>query len=279
MKRVLLILLLLALAVPVLGYVNAIADPVVHRANVGFQSWPVGAPPVRVALLADLHIQGPDLSPERMARIAAQVNAQKPDLILIAGDFSGDRALRTRLYSEAEIAASLGGLKAPLGVYAVLGNHDHWRDGPAMRRAVSATGIPVLVNQAVRAGPLTIAGADDIHTRNADVEALTRSAAALPGPTLVLSHSPDIAPVLPPRFGLVLAGHTHCGQIVLPLIGRVTTASRYGERYACGMIREAGRTTIVSAGIGTSVLPFRFGAPPDFWMVTIGPLAPAVAPR
>ena len=279
MKRVLAVLLLLALAVPVLGYVNATAGPVVRRANVAFQRWPADTPPVRVALLADLHIQGPDLSPERMARIAAQVNAQRPDLILIAGDFSGDRALRTRLYSEAEIAASLKSLKAPLGVYAVLGNHDHWRDGPAMQRAVTAAGIPVLANRAVRAGPLTIAGIDDIHTRNADVEGLVRSTAALPGPTVVLSHSPDIVPLLPPRFGLVLAGHTHCGQIVLPLIGRFATASRYGERYACGMVREAGRTTIVSAGIGSSVLPLRFGAPPDFWIVTMGPLAPAASPR
>lgn len=279
MKRVLLVLLMLALAVLLVGYRNATADPIVRHANVGVPGWPAGIPPVRIALLADIHVQGPDLSPERMTRIAALVNAQKPDLILIAGDFSGDRTLRTRLYSEGEIAASLTTLKAPLGVYAVLGNHDHWRDGPAMKRAVTAAGIPVLANQAVRAGPLTIAGADDIHTGNADIDALMRSAAALPGPTLVLSHSPDIAPELPPRFGLVLAGHTHCGQIVLPWIGRIATASRYGERYACGMVREPGRTTIVSAGIGTSVLPFRFGAPPDFWIVTIGPLAPAAPPR
>ena len=161
----------------------------------------------------------------------------------------------------------------------MLGNHDHWRDGPAMRRAVAAAGIPVLVNQAVRAGPLTIAGADDVHTGNADVEALTRSAGALPGPAVVLSHSPDIAPALPPRFGLVLAGHTHCGQIVLPLVGYLATASRYGERYACGMVREPGRTTIVSSGLGTSVLPVRFGAAPDFWIVAMGPLAPAVSAR
>ncbi len=272
MKRAALVLFLIALALPLLGYRNAIADPVVRNANVGFQSWPRDAPPVRVALLSDIHVQGPDLPPERMARIVEQVNRERPDLILIAGDFSGDRTLSTRFYSEPEIAASLKGLKAPLGVFAVLGNHDHWRDGPAMRRAVDAAGIPVLVNQAVRAGPLTIAGADDIHTRNADVEVLTRAAAALPVPTLVLSHSPDIGPILPPRFGLVLAGHTHCGQIVLPLIGRLATASRYGERYACGIIREPGRTTIVSAGIGNSVLPFRFGAPPDFWMISMGPV-------
>ncbi len=279
MRRVLVVLLLLTLAVPVLGYVNATADPVVRYADVGLRGWPATTPPVRVALLADVHVQGPDLSPERMAGIVEQVNAQRPDLVLIAGDFSGDRALRTRLYSEDEIAGSLKSLRAPLGVYAVLGNHDHWRDGRAMKRAVAAAGIPVLVNQAVRAGPLTIAGADDIHTRNADIEALTRSAAALSGPTVVLSHSPDIAPVLPRQFGLVLAGHTHCGQIVLPLVGYLATASRYGERYACGMVREPGRTTIVSAGIGTSVLPLRFGAPPDFWIITLGAIAPAASPR
>lgn len=272
MKRVVLALFVIALALPLWGYRNAIADPVVRHGNVAFQTWPSATPPIRVALLGDIHVQGPDLSPERMARIVEQVNRERPDLILIAGDFSGDRTLRTRLYSEAEIAAPLKGLKAPLGVFAVLGNHDHWRDGPAMRRAVDAAGIPVLVNRAVRAGPLTIAGADDIHTGNADISALTRAAAALPGPTVVLSHSPDIAPLLPPRFGLVLAGHTHCGQIVLPLYGRITTASRHGERYACGMVREPGRTTVVTAGIGTSVLPFRFGAPPDFWMIRMGPL-------
>lgn len=279
MRRVLIVLLLLLLAVPVLGYINATADPVVRHADIGLRDWPAATPPVRVALLADVHVQGPDLSPERMAGIVERVSAQRPDLVLIAGDFSGDRTLRTRLYSEDEIAASLKGLRAPLGVYAVLGNHDHWRDGPAMKRAIAAAGIPVLVNQAVRAGPLTIAGADDIDTRNADIEALTRSAAALPGPAIVLSHSPDIAPVLPPQFGLVLAGHTHCGQIVLPLIGYLATASRYGERYACGLVREPGRTTIVSAGIGTSVLPLRFGAPPDFWIITLGPIAPAASAR
>jgi predicted MPP superfamily phosphohydrolase len=273
-RRMLIALFLAGVFVLGLGYSNAIADPVVRHGAVRFAHWPAAAKPVRVALLADVHVQGPDLPPERMRRIVAQVNAQAPDLILIAGDFSGDRTIRTRLYSETEIAESLRGLRAPLGVFAVLGNHDHWRDGAAMARAVRAAGIAVLMNDAVRAGPLTIAGADDVHTRHADVTAMTRAAMALPGPALVLSHSPDIVPRLPPRFGLVLAGHTHCGQIVLPLYGRIATASRYGERFACGMVKESGRTVIVSAGIGTSVLPLRFGAPPDFWVIEIGPLAP-----
>ncbi|MCP3730369.1 hypothetical protein M9978_07995 [Sphingomonas sp. MG17] len=133
----------------------------------------------------------------------------------------------------------------------------------------------MLANEALRAGPVVIAGADDPYTRRADIAALVRSAARHDAPVVTLSHSPDIVPQLPPRFGLVLAGHTHCGQIALPLIGRVATMSDHGDRYACGVIREGGRTVIVGAGLGTSLLPLRYGAPPDFWVITIGPLAPA----
>ncbi|MBO9621801.1 MAG: hypothetical protein J7500_03725 [Sphingomonas sp.] len=86
-------------------------------------------------------------------------------------------------------------------------------------------------------------------------------------------------PELPARFGLVLAGHTHCGQIVLPLVGALASASRFGERYRCGIVREPGRITIVTSGLGASVLPLRYGAPPDWWMLTLGPMARASAPR
>ena len=98
-----------------------------------------------------------------------------------------------------------------------------------------------------------------------------RAMDASPGPRLVLSHSPDIVPLLPARIPLVLAGHTHCGQIRLPLVGRISTASRFGERYACGRIDEAGRTILVTAGLGTSIVPLRYGVPPDLWVVTLGP--------
>ncbi len=252
------------------GYANILADPAMREARVALPGWPAGARPIRVALIGDVHVQGPDMPPERVARLVAAVNAARPDLILLAGDFVGDRMLATREYGDAEIAAPLGGLSAPLGTYAVLGNHDHWRDGPAMRRALEAAGIRVLTNQAVRAGPLALVGADDIHTRNADVGAIERAPAALPGPALLLTHSPDLAPELSPRFPLVLAGHMHCGQIVLPWWGAVALPSRYGRRYQCGVIRERGRAVIVTAGWGASVVPLRFGAPPDWWMVTVG---------
>jgi hypothetical protein len=90
------------------------------------------------------------------------------------------------------------------------------------------------------------------------------------GPAQVLlSHSPDPFPGLPRPVGLMLAGHTHCGQVRFPLIGAPVTNSRYGDRYACGLVREHGKVLIVTAGLGTSVLPFRFGARPDIWLITV----------
>ena len=87
----------------------------------------------------------------------------------------------------------------------------------------------------------------------------------------MLSHSPDPFPALHGDVTLMLAGHTHCGQIQLPFLGALFTESRYGRRYACGRMEEYGHTLIVSAGLGTSIVPLRLGARPDLWLITLGP--------
>lgn len=131
------------------GYANTIRDPVMRTASFGYSDWPASARPIRVALITDPHLQGPDMPPERIARIAAQVALQKPDLILLAGDFVGDRALGTVSIATPRSPRPCH-FRAPLGTWAVLGNHDHWRDGPSMRRALEAVGIPVLDNRGPR---------------------------------------------------------------------------------------------------------------------------------
>ncbi len=271
-KRFLLILAALLILLVGWCYWSAIADPVVREARVMLPGFPAGQAPVRVALLSDIHVQGPDMPPERLARIVEQVNAQRPDLVLIAGDFLGTRTLSTHHYSPAEIAAPLRGLRARLGVIAVLGNHEHLHgDARGMRTALTAVGIRVLANQAVQAGPLSVGGLDDQvsgHNRDNQTYAAMRG---LSGARVLLSHSPDPFATLPPDIGLMLAGHTHCGQIVLPLYGAHSTGSVYGARYLCGFIEQSGRKLIVTAGLGASILPFRLMAPPDFWIVTIGP--------
>ncbi|WP_422055443.1 metallophosphoesterase [Sphingomonas sp.] len=277
MKRSLLAGVTLILLVLGYGYWGAVRHPVVRHARIELPDWQTDAI-LRVALLSDLHVAGPDMPPERLARIVEQVNTLKPDLVLIAGDLVSDKRISTHRYSEEEAVAPLVGLRARHGVVAVLGNHDHWRDASGLRRALEANRITVLSNSVIVRAGLVLAGADDDFTGRADPAALVRAVAPLKGPVVTLSHSPDITPALLPRFRLVLAGHTHCGQVALPLIGRPATMSRYGDRFACGLIREGERTIVIGAGLGTSVLPIRIGAPPDWWLLELTPrAAPATA--
>ncbi len=270
----------LGLALTGYSYWTAIADPVVREAEVGLADWPAGAPPVRAVLIADLHVAGPDMPPSRLARIVAQINALHPDVVLIAGDFISDKRMATRHYSLAEAIAPLGLLRPRLATVAVLGNHDYWRDAGEARRALRGAGVILLENSAVEVGPLAIGGLADPFTRRDDPAATIARMRTLPGARILLAHSPDPFPDLPADIGLMLAGHTHCGQVRLPLIGAVSTMSAYGQRYACGLIREQGKVLIVTAGLGTSGVPLRLGAVPDLWLVRLGPRSAAArSPR
>lgn len=261
----------LGLFVLTFAYAAAVRDPVVRQARVGLSDWPEGQPPIRVLLISDIHVAGPDMPPSRVARLVEQANLLSPDLVLLAGDFVSDKRTSTRFYEIDSAIAPLAGFKARLGRFAVLGNHDHWRDAQAMRMALAKAGISVLDNRAARAGPVVIGGLDDDFTGRADRASTIAAMRRLSGAKLLLSHSPDPFFDLPSDVGLMVAGHTHCGQFSFPLIGPPATMSRYGKRYACGVIREAGRTLIVSAGVGTSVLPLRIGVAPDMWLVEVGP--------
>jgi predicted MPP superfamily phosphohydrolase len=268
--RVILLLAVMAAALLLLGYRQATSQPRLRSARIELADWPAGARPVRAILISDPHVSGPDMPPERLRRIVDLINALKPDLVLIAGDLVGDGPFSTRRYSMREAVAPLAALRTPLGVVAVLGNHDHWRDAPAARVALRSAAITVLDNRAVAIGPLAIGGVDDDFTGHARLPEVVEALRALPGARLLLSHSPDPFAQLPGDIGLSLAGHTHCGQIVLPWIGALATMSRYGDRYRCGFVRENGKLLLVTAGLGTSIAPLRFGAPPEIWLLTLG---------
>jgi predicted MPP superfamily phosphohydrolase len=250
---------------------DTMADPIVHRASVTVPQLPPDSAPVRIVLLSDIHVSGPDMPPGRLERIVGQVNALRPDLVLIAGDLVSDKRTATRFYPTAEAIAPLGGLRPRLATVAVPGNHDHWRNIAEIRRELLRRNVVVLANEARRFGPVTVGGLDDDYTDHADLPATLRAMAALDGAPVLLSHSPDPFPDLPPAFGLMLAGHTHCGQLRYPWGGSPATMSRYGDRYACGMVRENGGVLITTGGLGTSILPFRFGAPPEVWLIELRP--------
>ncbi|KAA9013460.1 metallophosphoesterase [Sphingobium limneticum] len=252
--------------------------PIVRRAEVVLP-FPADAPrkAVTVALLTDTHLSGPDNSPARLARIVRQINGLKPDLILLGGDYIGDDK-GGAIYDARTSIAPFAGLRAPLGVVAVLGNHDsrsklnrralNERDWQA---AFAKLGITLLQDRAVRRGPLAIGGLQDIYTRKPDMPGTLAAMARVGGAPVILSHGPDVFPKLPDARSLTVVGHTHCGQIAFPFVGITYVPSKYGTRYACGVYREGARTMIVSGGVGTSSAPARMLAPPDIWLVTIRP--------
>jgi uncharacterized protein len=269
---VLAMLVLIGIGIVAKGYWNATRDPVIRTASLSVKNWPAGEPPLKVLLLSDIHVAGPDMPPERLERLVHSFNRLKPDLVLIAGDLVSEKRLSTHIYTAAEVVRPLGKLKAPLGVVVTPGNHDHWFAPAALRTDLEAQGLTVLQNEAVRRGPLIIGGVDDDFTGHDDVTATYNAMASLPAlPRILLTHSPDIVPDLPSPMAVVFAGHTHCGQIVLPLIGAISYVSRFGDRFACGLIDDAGQTVVVGAGFGTSILPLRYGAMPDAWLVTLKP--------
>lgn len=227
--------------------------------------------PLHLVLLSDIHVSGPDMPPSRVQRIVDQVNALEPDIVMIAGDIVSDKRLSTRHYSTAASVAPLAKLRARLGKVAVPGNHDHWRGILQVRQELEKAGFTVLQNRAAKLGPLVVGGLDDDFTGHANLPIMLKSMADLKGPGVILSHSPDPFANLPSGPYLMLAGHTHCGQVRYPWGGTPATMSRYGDRYACGQVRERGNTLLVTAGLGTSVLPFRFLALPDVWRIKIEP--------
>lgn len=277
------------------GY--ALAEPLrigITRFIVSPPGWPAGLT-LRVALLADLHVAEPWLGLDRLGGIVARTNALQPDLILLLGDYVQGQtlALWSRPVAPAAWAAVLGKLTAPLGVHAVLGNHDWWEDAEAMRRragpvasrvALEGAGIAVYENDAVRLEqggfPFWLAGLGDQwafrparHAGDApdgvdDLDGTLQLIGDDDAPVLLMAHEPDIFPQVPARVALTVAGHTHGGQVAIagyaPLV-----PSRYGQRYLRGHIVEEGRNLIVSAGIGCSRLPIRLGAPPEIVFVTL----------
>ncbi len=265
-------LYLMAMALLGFSYWEATGDPTVRRADVALADWPKGAPPVTVLLVSDTHVGGPDMPPARLARIVDRLNALRPDLVLLSGDYISHKPLTSRVYTPAQTVAPLARFRAPLGIVAVLGNHDHGEGGRRFTEALTRLGIPTLTNAAVRRGALIIAAADDGFSSHADLPRPQQAMAALgAGPRILLTHAPDIARRLPFKVYAVLAGHTHCGQVVLPFYGSIARDNDRFRWLPCGRIDLKGTPLFVGAGLGTSGLPLRFGARPDVWLIRFGP--------
>jgi predicted MPP superfamily phosphohydrolase len=225
---------------------------------------------LRVALISDLHAGAPHVDEERIERLVDAVRPRNADLIVLLGDFIDPKVRGGGRIAPEAVAQRLGALRATLGVFAVLGNHDWHHDGRRVAAALRAAGIHVLENEVVDCGRLHVAGVADARTRDADVLGTIGDVPA-GAPLLLLSHDPDVFPTVPDRVALTVSGHTHGGQVAVPRLRRKAIPSRFGERYARGHIVEAGRHLYVTAGFGTSGWPVRFLAPSEIVILTLRP--------
>ncbi|MDP4002913.1 metallophosphoesterase [Methylobacterium sp. NEAU K] len=248
---------------------------------------------LRVAVLADFHICEPFMPFDRVAEIVDATNAQKPDLVLLLGDYPAGR-IAWRKLPLGQFARMVEELKAPLGIHAILGNHDWWEDHavqasrsgpPEVKRLLEARGIPVMENQSLRlvkdGRPFWLAGLADQQPfldawadySLADLPA-TLGTITDDAPVILMAHEPDIFVDVPERVSLTLAGHTHGGQV--RLFGRAPAIRKVrGHDYSYGHIVQDGRHMIVSGGFGMSRIPVRFGVPPEIVMLDLGGTGPA----
>jgi predicted MPP superfamily phosphohydrolase len=255
------------------------------------QSWPKGQK-LRIVVIADLHAGAPQMSLDRVQKIVAQANALQGDMTVILGDYLADHTFQSRRYKIEDIAIQLAQLRAPLGVFGVLGNHD-WRADPAARanrqgpihtqRALEAQGMCILVNRAIKISHADahfwLAGLDSQSAFQearrgkagigADDLAGTLAQITDDCPVILLAHEPDIFAKMHAPASITLSGHTHGGQIVFGR-WRPVVPSQYGAKLAYGHHQDGARHLIVSGGLGCSGLPIRFGAPPEITVVDLG---------
>lgn len=271
----------------------------VTRYHLTPQQWPADFP-LKIAVVADLHACDPWMSLDRIEAIVAHTNALKPDITVLLGDYVAGHRHVTRFIPASEWAPVLANLKAPLGVHAILGNHDYWddrtvqREGQGMtvaQRALETAGIPVYENDARRltkdGRPFWLAGLGDQlaymparrfrPVRRIGVDDLGATLAKVTdnAPVILMAHEPDVALRVPTRVALQLSGHTHGGQVRL-LGWSPAVPPRQGVELAYGHL-QTNCDVIVSGGLGCSIVPFRLGVPPEIVLVTLGKSGPAVA--
>lgn len=250
---------------------------------------------LKVAIIADVHAAEPVMPAARIEEIVARTNDLKPDITLLLGDYMASHKWKTRTLPPSEWAALFTALKAPLGVHAILGNHDWWDDPEAQRtkrgptesrRALDLAGIPTYENDVVRltkdGRAFWLAGLGDQvafrlgrspngRWKYRGVDDLTGTLAKITddAPVILMAHEPDIFPKVPARVALTLSGHTHGGQVRLFGYSPVVP-SQFGNRYAYGHVVEDGRHLVVSGGLGCSIMPVRFGMPPEIVVLELG---------
>lgn len=238
------------------------------------QRWPATCDGLRIDVVTDTHTGSPNNGLANVDRWVRRLVESDADVVFMAGDYVILSVFLGTYVSAADIAERLKPLTARKRVYAVLGNHDWWKDGNAVRDAFAAAGVTMVDNSArvvdVDGCRFWLAGLGDLLEGRPDVAGTFAAIADDGVPVLVLTHEPDLLPQVPLRTALTIAGHTHGGQIdPWPLRTQPSPFLERSHRLKWHVRDRAGRDLFVSPGIGTSILPMRLGVPPEISRLTL----------
>lgn len=249
---------------------------VVRTEELKLTNWTPDTPPLKIAIVSDIHVGSPYWDLDSLAHLVDKINKQQPEAIFILGDYVISDVFGGAYRSPAEFVPVLSRLKAPLGVYSVIGNHDWRLDGKAMIKTLQSANIVILENDAAQLNwhdiSINLIGIADDGTQSPNLQSvLQKHQNSTADIEILMTHNPGIYLDLikENKPTLMLAGHTHGGQVNFPFYGRVFVATRAPKPWAHGWTQTKNGPLLVTSGVGTSIFPVRFNQPPEFVLLSL----------
>lgn len=271
----LLILMVLITLIGITGYAYYI-EPfrlIINEQTLNIKPWSRELNGFKIVAISDIHGGSHGVTEERLQYLTARVNAQNPDVVVLPGDFVsqiGGRSSGLKMPIET-VAENIKGMRAKYGVYVVIGNHDWWYDETKCRAEFEKVGFKVLENEIasfeINGKTVTVLGIEDFWKRR-KVNVTEVLDKIQPQENIIgIAHNPDSFDQTPASIALLIAGHTHGGQVLIPFYGAPFPVSK--REYLQGFVSRDGRSLFTTVGIGTSGPPFRFLAPPEIAVLTL----------